>query len=324
MILNIRRAVKYFAWKHLSAAKALREFVSDARRYQALSTPSSRETLSRLDGLQLECQVTKDYHRIEKGLALANPKRPFGADAKERLQFALKDRDLNYAAMPYAAYAKDALAALEQWNNGGDIVDLVSPPVPSWVPSFSEEELSSFFRSRHSVRAFDKSGKIETATIQRAVSLALSSPSVCNRQAWRAHYFEGPQDVSRILKHQSGNRGFGNDASGVFIITADVRLFSGSGERNQRWVDGGIFAMSLVWALHGLGVATCMLNWSKGNNASRLLREEADLDINEDVIVLIAVGRPLDGYRAARSARRSVSDVLISHASSPVSKTETS
>lgn len=311
---SIRRQLKVWAWSRLSSAKGFREFVLDARRYQNLSTPSSRDILGRLEGRQLEGQITKDYHRIEKGLALNFPKRPFGADAEERLSLAFASHDSGRDNSAYKNYADDALQALNSWNQGGEIADLVSPRGDS-IPRthITPGVLDGFFKSRRSVRAFDKSREIDENLISRAVSLAGNSPSVCNRQTWKAHYYSGSEDVARILKHQSGNRGFGSDASGVIIITSDVRLFSGSGERNQRWVDGGLFAMSVVWALHGLGVATCMLNWSKGNAASDALRAEAALDINEDVIVLIAVGHPVPNYRVARSERRPLSEIFQAH-----------
>ncbi|WP_354257104.1 nitroreductase family protein [Arthrobacter sp. OAP107] len=307
--------MKLHAWQTVSRAKSLREFLLDARRYWSLSTPSSNSALAKLDARQLECQVTKDYHRIEKGLALASPKRPFGADAHSRLQVALpKDRTPLLKDEAFASHAATAIDALKRWNDSGQIDDVVSPVAAS-LPTFDidEDNLTAFFESRRSVRAFDPTQPVDPTVVMKAVRLAGNSPSVCNRQAWKAHLFTGKNDVARIMRHQSGNRGFGPDAAGVLIVTANVELFSGSGERNQRWIDGGLFAMSLVYALHGLGIATCMLNWSKGNKPSDALRAEAGLEKSEDIVVLIAVGHPIEDHRVARSPRRSLTDTFVHH-----------
>lgn len=312
---RIMSMVKLHAWQTASRAKSLREFLLDARRYWSLSTPSANSALAQLDARHLECQVTKDYHRIEKGLALASPKRPFGADAHARLQTAIpEERAPLLKDEAFATHAATAVDALNRWNDCGEIDDLVSPTAAT-LPTFDidEENLTAFFESRRSVRAFDPTKFVNPSTVMKAVRLAGNSPSVCNRQAWKAHLFTGKEDVARIMRHQSGNRGFGPDAAGVIIVTANIELFSGSGERNQRWVDGGLFAMSLVYALHGLGVATCMLNWSKGNKPSDALRAEAGLKKSEDIVVLIAVGYPIEDHRVARSPRRSLAETFIHH-----------
>lgn len=96
----------------------------------------------------------------------------------------------------------------------------------------------------------------------------------------------------------------------VAVVTVDSRLFTGTHERNQRWVDGALFAMSLVWALHGLGLSTCMLNWSMNNAASNRLRAAAGLPEHEDVVVLLALGYAATGCRVARSPRRDLDQVL--------------
>jgi hypothetical protein len=48
------------------------------------------------------------------------------------------------------------------------------------------------------------------------------------------------------LSYQNGNSGFGHTVPALFVITSDMRIFEKSGERNQGWVDGGLFAMALV------------------------------------------------------------------------------
>lgn len=304
------------AWKIASSAKMFTEFVRDYRRYAGLSTPSGTDELSNLRDRHLECQVTKDYHRIEKGLSISTPKRPFGVDPEMRLSKALSNR--THADIPaeaeFIGYADTALKALKLWNSTEEIDPEVSLPA-TVLPTFSieEDQFEAFFTSRRSVRSFDPDREMEPEQVRRAIQLAGNSPSVCNRQSWRTHLYTEQSGIEKVLSHQSGNRGFGHTVKGLLVVTADPRLFSGSGERNQRWVDGGLFAMSIVWALHGLGIDSCMLNWSKGNSASNALRRDAGISAEEDIIVMIALGYATKDHRVARSPRRAISDIFEHH-----------
>ena len=125
--------------------------------------------------------------------------------------------------------------------------------------------------------------------IKKAISIAQSTPSVCNRQTWRTHVFLDKEQIKEILKYQNGNRGFGEDAAAILIVTASLPYFIGVGERNQAFIDGGMYAMTLVYALHSLGLGTCCLNlwvsqvWILGCN------EVAKIPCDEVLIMMIAV-----------------------------------
>ncbi|WP_426120422.1 nitroreductase family protein [Kocuria sp. LHG3120] len=300
-------------WMQISAMRVVEEYFKDSIRYIKYSTPLRREMLRSIAGKNLEAQITKDYHRIEKGLSLPSPKRPFGADATSRLKLALSNKSLSRTQPEddYTRFAHDAMESLSRFNSTAEIDDLVSPKLEDiGSPNLSHQDVATFFETRRSVRNFDPSASIPTEVIREATRLAGLSPSVCNRQSCKTYYFAGRRNIDRILKHQAGNRGFGHTAQGIFVVTSDMQMFGGSGERNQSWIDGGLFAMSLVLALHGLGVGTCMLNWSKRNKASRFLRAEASIPDNENVIALIAVGYPDKNARVARSPRRAIENIL--------------
>ena len=287
------------------------EFARDYRAYRATAAPTDDAASAELSGIHLETQVTKDYHRVEKGLSLRSPKHPFGDAVDRRLAMLVPAG----AAIDegYQAFAVDAREALAGWNTAGSLSDIVSPmAAPS--DAIDPELLEQFFATRHSVRDFDEHRPVDPRLIDEAVRLAGCTPSVCNRQAARVHVFEGAEDSARILAHQNGNAGFRHHVRMVMIVTVERGLFAGAGERNQRWVDGGLFAMTLVWALHGLGLSSCMLNWSMTNARTDALRQEAGIPASEDVICLIAVGHaPAEGYRVARSPKRPLSQVLTRH-----------
>jgi nitroreductase len=151
---------------------------------------------------------------------------------------------------------------------------------------------------------------LEPELIKQAVSMALTTPSVCNRQAWKARVFSDSKK-NEILAMQNGNRGFTELIDTVIIVTCDLDCFTSDGERNQPWIDGGMFSMTLLLALHSVGLGTCCLNWCVGKEQDMQLRESIKLPESEVVIMIIAVGHIPEKLMVARSSRKPLEDVLI-------------
>lgn len=282
------------------------DFGADRRRFLRFGS-SGDSTASWMTTRQIEAQLTKDYHRIEKGMALPEPKRPFGRDVQARLGALLAQQRPTPGDRPYLVAARRAHDAIGVWNGGGALDDAVAPSVDETpIPIVSDP--ASFFETRHSVRNFDP-GVISAELLSQATRLAMSSPSVCNREPWLVRYYSGT-DVARILAHQNGNRGFRSHVPTLALVSTDVALFGGSIERNQAWIEGGIFASTLVWALHALGLSTCMLNLSMTTSSANALRRAVNMPDQEIPIMMIAIGHAADGLRVARSSRRGLAEVI--------------
>lgn len=286
-----------------------RETWADGRRHATYAAEIDRRSALSRGTRQIEAQLTKDYHRIEKGLSLRSPRPDFGTAVAARLR-----RDVaRYRALPdhdpaVVDHVTSALAALDVWHAEQRVVDGPTRLLPAGRP-LEPQQLQALFGTRSSVRDF-ADRPVPPEVLRCATELALRSPSVCNRQAWGLWSFTAPEAVQRVAALQNGSAGFRDAIPCLLVVTVDARLFAGSGERNQRWVDGGLFAMSLVWALHGQGVATCMLNWSVDTARTRQLRAVTGIPDHMDVVTMIAAGYPREGLRVARSPRRPVDAVL--------------
>jgi len=174
--------------------------------------------------------------------------------------------------------------------------------------------MDRFFESRHSLRNFDRERPVTEETLSAAARWASRTPSVCNRQAGRVHVYQDRETIDRLLRLQAGNAGFGETVPTLIAFTVESKLFAGANERNQRWIDGALYAMTFNWALHAVGVEGCMLNWSKPNGASVSARKIGGIPDSEDIICLMAVGYPATGkVRVARSPRNSVSRYMTIH-----------
>jgi len=165
-----------------------------------------------------------------------------------------------------------------------------------------------FFFSRFTLREF-KDETVDENTIQRAINLAIKSPSVCNRQPWHVYHITDKELKRKALKYQAGNRGFGEKIPNLIIITTDLRAFMPGQEHYQHWIDGGMFSMSFIWALHSLGIASCCLNWSQSPSNDKAFRELININPAHTVTMMIAVGRPDSENIVCSSERRPLQEV---------------
>lgn len=299
-----------------SEAVALRETLIDGWRYQRATAHKIAVEPGTIQERR-EALLTMTYHGVEKALTLPNPRRPFGLALRGRLKGLLTQSSALEMIPPYEEYARDALRALDTWNGGGEADDLVSPPLAQPASGPTRADLETFFGSRHSVRDFDTSRPPTVAEIQAAVEWARNTPSVCNRQGYRVHFYFDRARIDALLGIQNGAVGFADSVPALAVVTARRPLFVGPMERNQRWVDGGLFAMTLVWALHGSGLASCMLNCAMAARTADRVRAIAGISGDEDIVVMIAIGYPSEGARVARSAKRSHDDLARYHTADP-------
>ncbi|MBC2595315.1 nitroreductase family protein [Ruficoccus amylovorans] len=280
----------------------------------------------------LRALIMKDAHRVEKGLSLAGMRPFFGERMIGHLQMLIGCYVERYG---YDFYADCGLLSLRRYvgahdafrgQSGYEKISLVeafcdthrSPGFGTrvGVDTLSREEFfecadasfAQFVAGRRSVRDF--SGKrIAQDTIRQAAALAQRFPSVCNRQSVELYYYNEPARVREILRLQNGNRGFGETLGGVAVITAIADEFEGVGERNQPYVDGGMFLMNFLLALHSLKVGACALNWSVGPGRDRQLKKLLGLDDGLVVISLVGVGEVSERLKIACSPRKPLGDV---------------
>jgi nitroreductase len=119
-----------------------------------------------------------------------------------------------------------------------------------------------------------------------------------------------------LLSLQGGSRGFSEKVYNLMVISNDLNSWVGRGERNQCYVDGGLFAMNLLLSVHAHGIGACPLNFSKTYFSERAFKKIADIPSNERVIMLIALGFSSDKNTvAACSTRLAIDQVFKFHGS---------
>ncbi|WP_064504886.1 nitroreductase family protein [Frateuria defendens] len=280
----------------------------------------------RRDRRKKDYKAVKAYHRLEKSLSFRQRRQGSGWDAAGDLVRLLSRGGFDAAALGYhetvgIKVLRDFVAAAPAEAPRREVSEFLRRaalwPAEGGVLELSAEALRAgrlddperFFLSRHSVRDF-RPEPVPQALLERAVRLAMKAPSVCNRQAWHVYQLDRRESIDRALALQNGNRGFGHEVPCLLIVTADLRAFDSHGERFQHWIDGGMFAMSLVLALHALGLASCCLNWSRGPLDDLALRRAVAIDGAHTVIMLMAVGYASERLKVCYSARRPLASIL--------------
>lgn len=306
----------------------LSSYLADIRRY-AFNSGAVRTGGPEL----LETLIVMDYHRIEKGLTLSDPRPWFGKDVILRLcanlsaLTALSDHDEYVVAGAVGALdayeeefrrttgdepawwatASEQLTRVRAREVASEQRGGVEPLHAGFTQQNFEHErflpFASLARNRSSVRNFTED-LVGVETIRACVEIAQSSPSVCNRQASRVRLVERGPKMDELLALQNGNRGFGNTASHIALITADLHAFVSPGERNQPFIDGGLFAMSFLYALEERLVGTCCLNWSTTSKQDKKLRTAAAIPDHEVILMMIAIGIPGANGVVTKSPKR--------------------
>ncbi len=291
------------------------------------AAPSSHEGAAKLEAL-----LFVHFHKIEKTLALPEPPPLFGTSSLGPLLDLLDAWEHSvgdFGAIPVRA----ALGALRRYRErvgqrlAQEFPELSSrldrrlarhpeatgrsedggpsgSPRAHFRPEAAAIDFERFALLRHSVRNFSAES-VPRELIARAVRTAQRTPSVCNRQAWRVHVYTSPEDKDVVLRTQDGNAGFGHLAASILLVSSDTRVYVSSGERHQAYVDGGMFAMSLVYALQAQGVASCCLNLCNYFFQDVAVHRACRIPAWETPIMMIAIGYPRCGIpgRRVRSAR---------------------
>ncbi|NVK21498.1 MAG: nitroreductase family protein [Kangiellaceae bacterium] len=315
---------------YLRRAKALKNILLDhnydSRRY-FIHSQSGR---SLLNPQQLQGRLLQKAHSIEKGLSMPEPRDFFGLKALRELeglirQYEQRGLDENHISI---RKARGVIGAYFERHEGLEIPEEIARFRPlakglTTVPGIGTVELTragqaaaaagdleSVMRSRRSTRIFAP-GDVSSEDIQAAVSLAGTTPSVCNRQSARVYSVRDPELKEKMLALQGGSRGFGHHIDTLLVVTSDMSNFRDGRERNQGFVDGGMFAMSLLLALHHRGLGTCPLNWSADRTKNEKLISLLSLPKTDLIIMMIGVGQLPEEFHVAASPRREISDLLI-------------
>lgn len=289
------------------------------------------------DKARVETRLAFDIHRLEKGLSHVHFRCGFGrkvlSEISKRMVL-LEEADKNYKTNPlyeqglsvlheyqhrhnetnYDLAQVQAMFPKHIWESALDYKPDASIEAGSFIMNSSTKtnNLSKGFvqlaQNRYSVREYSNK-PVSQELLDKVYEVSMKTPSVCNRQATRIYQITDPQKIEAALKIQSGFNGY--DIPPVLLLVAsDIRAFMNYGERNEPFVDGGLFSMSLLYALEAYGLAACPLNAMFNLSQDYQTRELLNMPDYEFPVMYIAVGNFPDSVPVCRSIRRAPESIV--------------
>jgi nitroreductase len=279
--------------------------------------------------------LTLLYHIVEKGLTMPEPRPGFG----KKVVADLCNVIMKYHRMHLPVDALEfvqAVSSLHEYDEFHHSIGFDYEPdlkaslqkVLALYPDVrGEEQISTtadayfagirapfdeFCNSRFSVRNYTDM-EIPVSVLMDCIQLAQKSPSFCNRQPTRVNIVKSPEKKKAILEIQNGNRGFGHLAETLLVLTSDITTTKDIHERFENHLNGGMFAMTLLNALHFNKIAACSLNWSVSPDKDRIMRKILNVPENEVVLLVISCGYPPETFRMASSPRKNASEITTTH-----------
>lgn len=312
-----------------------RESANQERRYSRwISRPES------VDKARVETRLAFDIHRLEKGLSHQEFRHGFGkhvlSEIAKRMRM-LEIADSSYAKNPLYI---QGLAVLHEYQKrheqvGYDLTEIrklfpsnIWEASQKYIPNDSTNGVSAgsmllyaeskaknksktfvdLAQNRYSVREYAPT-PVSQELLDSAYSVSMKTPSVCNRQATRVYEITNPEIIAKALHIQGGFNGY-KEPPTLLFITSDIRAFMDNNERNEPFVDGGLFSMSLLYALEAYGLAACPLNAMFNPKQDKETRELLGIPDYELPIMYIAVGNFPETVPVCVSTRKSPQEII--------------
>ena len=283
--------------------------------------------------IKLEAIIVKEYHVIEKGLTMPNTRFGFG---EAKIISLYEYCDIYVSKYGLSTQIKHAISVIKEYkdfhlDNSFQLNDKIEKAIEklldldktvlksSQIRTTKEDYFKNinspfpvFSATRKSVRNYSNED-ISLVKLEKALELALNTPSACNKQGSRIHIYSDKNYINRILNIQGGSRGFGDLTNKLIIITSELGAFSETTERYQAYIDGGMFAMNLLYALHSQEIACCILNCSNTPEKDKALQSICKIKKSEVFIAMIACGIPPEEFSVALSPRYDLIEINTYH-----------
>lgn len=272
-------------------------------------------------------RLVRGVHRIEKGLSMRDRRDVFAESYVGDVVADLEsewcddpDRQLRWAVDVLVEYfgvvsRTDAIErAAERFEAFLDAVDYEPGdrvPYPRRdVPEapVSQAELQQLARRRTSTRWFEQR-PVPRDALDDALRVARQSPSACNRQSWEFRFFDEPELVEDVASLAIGANGYDDNIPCLAVLVGKQRAYNNDRDKHVIYIDASLAAMALQFSLEAQGLASCCINWPAIPRNQRRMAERLDLDRDESVVMLMAIGYPDPDGTIPYSAKKPVEEL---------------
>lgn len=166
-------------------------------------------------------------------------------------------------------------------------------------------QYDAFIRKRHSVREYTPR-IIDEKTLEEIVQTALLCPSECNMQPCKVYYSDDFEKIRKLMSDKMVMK----DVYNLLVITVNKGFYA-AGDLFQSWIDGGIFAESLIMAIHSRGLGACLFQCLKISPHYQKLKDSIGIPQNEDIVCCVGLGYLKDEYNIIETHRSTVSEMMV-------------
>lgn len=314
--------------------------------YSILSIPSfNREQFAVLRGRrdyyrnlnkarQSRTELRRNIHRLEKGILMRPRRSVFALDyLVETIEF--YERAVAQGSEGDAADHGELTWAYGVINDYLSIVDPAHPVVAQALKRFEAthgtfrpedtrkipyarahgtksatryEDLLTLAQQRRSVRWFEQR-PVPRELIDKALLVGRQSPSACNRLPYEFRIFDDAEMIRQVATIPFGSAGYSHQIPTVAVVIGRLNHYFSPRDRHVIYVDSALACMPFMLALETLGLASSVINWPDFEPLERKMQSTLRLDVDERVIMLIAIGYPDPEGLVAFSEKKSL-DVI--------------
>ena len=266
--------------------------------------------------------IIRQYHRVEKSLGKIPYNSSRGYRPVNKLMFLLEKYEIEndikdiqfYVGIrvlnqffsknkDYKSELYKRLKKLDKYNK--EIKTGIENTSKSYFINNSSKNFENLAKSRKSIRYFSTE-KVDINLIKKALDISKKTPSVCNRQGWYTWVVSNPNLINHFRKIHNGFSNKNQNLKTLLVITFDKNVFDYPLERNQGYTDAGLYAMSVMYSLTSLGIASCPLNSNLLIKPKKEFKKMIGIPNNFTIAMFIAVGNYLDDNISPISYRYSV------------------
>jgi len=321
----LRQFFTHVIWKILPKSRTLK-LISRSRvltaLYFFLTGTFYREQRAVLSGIaayeELETQrkaprhrIIRNVHRIEKGLSMRDRRDVFAesyigdivGDLVAAWDSDTDDEQLLWAVDVLSEYFDTVERTKTIAEAESEFTEFLSEieytpdnrvPFPRREldePPVSSEAMEQLAVQRTSTRWF-QDRDIPRAEVDEALEVAMQSPSACNRQSYEYRLYDDPELIDEISSLAIGASGYSDNIPCLAVIVGKQRAYFNDRDKHVIYIDASLSAMALQFALETRGLASCCINWPAIPENERKVESLLDLDPDESVVMLMAIGYP--------------------------------
>ncbi|MGJ5642470.1 nitroreductase family protein [Formosa sp. S-31] len=176
------------------------------------------------------------------------------------------------------------------------------------VSNVTFPELNALFKKRHSVRWYNEK-EVNVKLVKDAVQAALQSPSACNRQPFEVLYITGAK-LEQLKALKLGFGIFSSTIKSFLFIVGDLSSYIEERDKHLIYIDGSLFAMSLMLALESLGISSCPINFPDEKKLDNKVQKILGLKDYQKGVMLMSIGYANDDSPIPYSAKKNVDEIF--------------